>query len=74
LRKSELTKNCENVYFPVIDVQEHEKLYRKEDFQVKEEFDKMIDTILIELIALQDLIKKLGHKNGDESVERQNKH
>ena len=32
LRKSEIAKNCEAVYFPVIDVQEHEKMYRQEDF------------------------------------------
>jgi len=29
LRKSEIAKNCEAVYFPVIDVQEHEKMYRQ---------------------------------------------
>lgn len=52
LRKNGIAKSVESVYFPVIDVQEHDTLYRQEDFLIKTEFDKAIDIVLIELIAL----------------------
>lgn len=52
LRKNELAKILENSYFPIIDAQEHDQLYRQEDFIIKAEFDKIIDTVLVELIAL----------------------
>jgi hypothetical protein len=52
LRKNGVARSIESVYFPVIDVQEHDALYRQEDFLIKTEFDKIIDVVLIELIAL----------------------
>ncbi len=52
MRKNGVARSIESVYFPVIDVQEHDALYRQEDFLIKTEFDKIIDVVLIELIAL----------------------
>ena len=34
----------------------------------------MIDTVLIELIALQEIIKKIGHKNDKDDSSRLNRH
>ena len=50
----------EKVYFPVIDSHEHEDKYDKLDVAIKMEHDKIQDKILVELVALQQIMHILG--------------
>jgi hypothetical protein len=40
------------VYFPVIDVQEHDQIVGREDLAIKMETEKIHDTLAVELITL----------------------
>lgn len=58
--KSELGMIMEKVYFPVIDVQEHDITYGREDYAMKKETEKFHDTIAVELITLEKMLSLLG--------------
>jgi glyoxylate utilization-related uncharacterized protein len=58
--KSELGMIMERVYFPVIDVQEHDQLFGREDYAIKKETEKLHDTIAVELITLEKMLHILG--------------
>lgn len=52
INKSSLTECLEDVYFPLIDTQEHETLYSRHDMAIKQQHKKLHNTIIIELTAL----------------------
>ena len=58
--KSELAKIMESAYFPVIDCHEHDNQYERLDVAIKMEHDKLQDKILVELVALQQMMHILG--------------
>lgn len=61
--KSELQILMNNVYFPVINCQEHMAtgvFESSEEFAIKMEAEKIHDTILVEIITLANLLKVLG--------------
>ena len=58
--KSDLQLVMEKVFFPVIDVQEHDQLYGREDYALKKETEKFHDTIAVELITLEKMLHLLG--------------
>ena len=51
----------DKVYFPAIDAQEHLDMYTTSDFAIKIEHEKYHDMILIELVALQNVLVQLGY-------------
>lgn len=51
------------VYFPVIDVQEHDQIVGREDLAIKMETEKIHDTLAVELITLQNILNMLGGQN-----------
>ena len=59
----------EKAYFPVIDCHEHEDKYEKLDVAIKMEHDKLQDKILVELVALQQIMSILGLINEGEGDE-----
>jgi hypothetical protein len=67
--KSELAKIMESAYFPVIDCQEHKKQYERLDVAIKMEHDKLTDKILVELVALQQMMHVLGLVDVDDDEE-----
>ena len=62
--KSEMQVLMTNVFFPVINCQEHmvgSGVYNsKEEFAIKMEAEKIHDTILIEIVTLSNILKVLG--------------
>jgi hypothetical protein len=58
--KSELGITMEKVFFPVIDVQEHDQQYGREDYAMKKETEKFHDTIAVELVTLEKILSILG--------------
>jgi len=58
--KSELMMIMEKVYFPVIDCQEHDQEYGREDYAIKKETEKLHDTLAVELITLEKMLSLLG--------------
>lgn len=58
--KSELAQIMMKVYFPVIDVQEHDQIVGREDLAIKMETEKIHDTIAVELITIQNILNMLG--------------
>ena len=62
--KSELGLIMESVYFPVIDVQEHDQQYGREDYAIKKEVEKFHDTIAVELITLEKMLYLNGYDHG----------
>jgi hypothetical protein len=63
----------DRVYFPTIDAQEHLEMYTTSDFAIKLEHEKYHDMILVELIALQQVLKQLGYDAGLATPGVQNK-
>ena len=58
--KSELALVMEKVYFPVIDIQEHDQLFGREDYAMIKETEKIHDTIAVELITLEKMLHLTG--------------
>jgi hypothetical protein len=58
--KSELALIMEKVYFPVIDCQEHDQQFGREDYAIKKETEKLHDTIAVELITLEKMLCLCG--------------
>lgn len=54
--KSELARVMMKVYFPVVDVQEHDQIVGREDLAIKMETEKIHDTIAVEIITLQNIL------------------
>jgi hypothetical protein len=61
--KSSLAEILEDVYFPLICVQEHDNMYSRHDMALKLQHQKLIDTILIELAALTQILHGLDDEN-----------
>lgn len=72
-RKSNLNHLMDRVYFPTIDAQEHLEMYTTSDFAIKLEHEKYHDMILVELIALQQVLKQLGYDPGLSTPGQQSK-
>ena len=53
----------EDVYFPCISVQEHENLYSRHDMAIKQQHKKLVDTVIIELTALTQILHGLNDAN-----------
>ena len=70
--RSELGKLMEAAYFPVIDCQEHEDLYSRDDDAIKREHEKLHDTLLVELMTIQHMLHQLGQYDTPKSGERNN--
>lgn len=62
-QKSSLHEILEDVYFPVIDPQEHENMYSRFDMAVKQQHSKFIDTLVIELMAITQVLHGLNDSN-----------
>lgn len=62
-QKSSLHEILEDVYFPVIDPQEHENMYSRFDMAVKQQHSKFVDTLVIELMALTQVLYGLNDSN-----------
>jgi hypothetical protein len=60
----------ELAYFPVIDCQEHEDLYSRDDDAIKREHEKLHDTLLVELMTIQHMLQQLGQYDTPKSGER----
>lgn len=58
--RSELSELMERAYFPLIDSQEHEELFSREDDAIKKEHEKLHDTLLVELMTIQHMLHGLG--------------
>lgn len=58
--KSDLMMIMEKVYFPVIDCQEHDQQYGREDYAIMKETEKLHDTVAVELITLEKMLHLLG--------------
>jgi len=61
--KSTLQETLEDVYFPLISPQEHDELYSRGDMAIKVQHSKLIDTIIIELTALTQILHGLNDQN-----------
>lgn len=48
----------ENIFFPIIDLQEHNKDGRKEDQHIKDHKDSLNFMLLIDIITIHDLLKR----------------
>lgn len=70
--KSELSNLMEAAYFPVIDCQEHEDLYSRDDDAIKREHEKLHDTLLVELMTIQHMLHQLGQYDTPKGSERNN--
>ena len=62
--KSELGMIMEKVYFPVIDVQEYDQMYGREDYAIKKETEKFHDTVAVEIITLEKMLHIAGFSQG----------
>ena len=61
--KSGLTEILEQAYFPLIDCQEHADLYNRLDMAIKQQHEKLHDTLIIELTALTQIMHGLNDQN-----------
>lgn len=61
--KSTLVEDLEDTYFPVISPQEHDDMYSRHDMAIKQQHAKLVDTIVIELTALTQILNGLNDNN-----------
>ena len=61
--KSSLVEVLEETYFPVISPQEHKDMYSRHDMAIKQQHEKLVDTIVIELTALTQILHGLNDDN-----------
>lgn len=73
-QKSQLHEILEDVYFPVIDCQEHENMYSRFDMAVKQQHNKFVDTLVIELMALTQVLHGLNDSNEPADVHFEDKY
>ena len=71
--KSTLLEVLEDVYFPVISPQEHDQMYSRHDMAIKQQHSKLVDTIVIELTALTQILHGLNDNNEQADTTIQNK-
>ena len=71
--KSTLVEVLEDVYFPVISPREHEDMYSRHDMAMKQQHAKIVDTIVIELTALTQILNGLNDNNEQADVTIQDK-
>jgi len=55
IQKSPLQEIIEDVYFPVINPQEHADMHSRHDMSIQLQHKKLIDTIVIELTVLTQI-------------------
>jgi len=55
------------VYFPVIDVQEHDQIVGREDLAIKMETEKIHDTLAVEIITLQHILNAAAADNNPQN-------
>ena len=61
--ESSLFEVMNHVYFPVIDIQEHDDMYSFGDLAIKQQHTKLHDTLIIELTALCQILHGQNDNN-----------
>ena len=74
IQKSGLQEVLENVYFPVVNPQEHVDMYSQHDMAINQQHKKLVDTFVIELITLTQILNGLNDKNELSMPECQKEH